>query len=168
MSAGEIGHTVIATDAGLGRRTLENLASRTAVVNRLSSLVASNYPSSLVEKTGGDLSKIRSKMLASAWEEGDSLTVEILQEAAHHIGVAAANAVTLLSLSCVVIGGGMTDALGKSWVEAIVRQFKRYVFPAELRKCAILPSALGDDAGIVGAAMLLSQEDRKLIQVAKK
>lgn len=154
MTAGEIGHTVLHADGGLGRRTLENLASRTAVVNQLKALIAANAKSELVDLAGGDVNNIRSKVLAAAVKDKDPLTLEVVGEAARYVGIAIANTVTVLSLPCVVVGGGVTEALGKPWMEMVRASFEKYVFPAELRKCKILQSELGDDAGVVGAALL--------------
>lgn len=154
LTAGEIGHTVLVGDAPLGRRTLENLASRTAIVNQLKALIAANHHSELVDLAGGDFSEIRSKVLAAAVKKQDPLTLEVVNEAARYVGLAIANCVTLLSLPCVVVGGGVTEALGKPWMDRVRASFERYVFPAGLRKCKIVQSKLGDDAGVVGAALL--------------
>ncbi len=153
-TSGEIGHTALVGDAPLGRRTLENVASRTAIVNLIKILIASNHPSEVLKLAGGDVSKIRSKVLAAAMKKKDPLTVEVIGEAARYVGMAIANTVTLLSLPCVVVGGGLTEALGKTWMDLVRASFERYVFPAELRKCRIMQSRLGDDAGVVGAALL--------------
>ena len=48
----------------------------------------------------------------------------------------------------------MTEALSKTWIQQIRRSFEEHVFPPELRKCRIVASKLGDDAGVVGAALL--------------
>ena len=130
------------------------LASRTAIVNLLSQLIKSNHPSLLSELTDGDLDRIRSKMLAHAYRENDPLTVEVIRQAAYHVGASIASAVTLLSLSCVVVGGGVTEALGDPWVAEIKRAFRQFVFPAELQEVPILPGQLQDDAGVVGAALV--------------
>ncbi len=161
LTAGEIGHTVINADAPLGRRTVENLASRTNIVNHLKQLILSNHPSVISELTDGDLDKVRSKILAEAFGQGDELTQEVIGQAAHYIGVTIANAVTLLSLPCVVVGGGVTEALGKPWIELIRDEFDKYVFPSGLSKCKIVASKLGDDAGIIGAALLAKQRLEK-------
>lgn len=153
-TAGEIGHTILKANDAVGRRTLENLASRTAIVNLLSQLIKSNHPSLLSELTDGDLDRIRSKMLAHAYRENDPLTVEVIRQAAYHVGASIASAVTLLSLSCVVVGGGVTEALGDPWVAEIKRAFRQFVFPAELQEVPILPGQLQDDAGVVGAALV--------------
>jgi glucokinase len=153
-SAGEIGHTTLDANGVLGRRTLENLASRTNIANLLRQLIEANHPSVVSEMTGGDLSKIRSKVLAGAIRRKDPLTLRVVEDAAGYLGVAIANVVTLLSLPCVVVGGGVTEALGRSWVQQIRRTFEQHVFPAELSKCRVVASRLGDDAGIIGAALL--------------
>ncbi len=154
LSAGEIGHTVIMADAPLGRRTLENNASRTAVVNLLKQLIAAHHPSRVTKLVGDDLEAIRSKVLAKAVQMGDELTLQLLKKAAEYVGVAVANCVTLLSLPCVVIGGGLSDSVGKMWVDGVRESFESRVFPPEMRCCRIVGSKLGDDAGIVGAALL--------------
>ena len=154
MSAGEIGHTVIDAGGALGRRTLENLASRTNIANLLRQLIQSNHPSVISELSEGDLSHIRSKVLAGAIRRKDPLTMRVIEQAAEYVGVAIANAVTLLSLSCVVVGGGVTEALGRSWVQLVRRSFEQNVFPAQLSRCRVVASRLGDDAGVIGAALL--------------
>ncbi|NJL31663.1 MAG: ROK family protein [Phycisphaerales bacterium] len=154
LTAGEIGHTVIHADAALGRRTLENSASRTAVVNQLVQLISANHASKITQIVGGDFTAIRSRVIAKALEMDDPLTRTVLEQAARYVGVAIANTVTMLSLPCVVVGGGVTDSLGRVWVEWVRQAFEEHVFPQELRKCRIVASRLGDDAGIVGAAFL--------------
>jgi len=161
MTAGEIGHTIIRADAPLGQRTLENLASRTNIVNQLKQLIQSNHPSVISELTKGDLDKVRSKVLGEAFKQEDGLTLEVIGHAAHYIAVTIANAVTLLSLPCVVVGGGLTEALQEDWIELIRAVFNEYVFPPELSKCKIVASQLGDDAGIIGAALLAKQRLKK-------
>lgn len=158
LTAGEIGHTIIRADAGPGRRSLEDLASRTAIVSLLTQLIESGKPSALTDITKGDLSKIRSKALAAALDAEDPLAEEIVQRAAHHVGATIANVVTLLSLPCVVVGGGVTEAMGKKWMQWVRSAFERVVFPEELRQCKIVASSLGDDAGVVGAALLARDE----------
>lgn len=168
MTAGEIGHEVIRADAPLGRRTLENVASRTAVVNLLTQLIQSNHKSLLVELTDGDLTKIRSKVLAEALARKDELTMSVVRQAATYVGIAAANAVTLLSLPCVVIGGGMASALGKPYLDWVRQSFMERVFPRKLRTCKVVLTRLHDDAGVVGAALLARQRLTDNLAPAKK
>lgn len=154
-SAGEIGHTVVDVGGGLGRCTLENLASRTNIANMLRQLIQSNHESVISKLTNGDLSGIRSKVIAEAVHHKDPLTLRVIEDAARCVGVGIANAVTLLSLPCVVVGGGLTEALGRAWLDPVRRAFGQHVFPAQLSSCRVVASRLGDDAGIIGAALLV-------------
>ncbi|MEO1237104.1 MAG: ROK family protein [Planctomycetota bacterium] len=156
-TAGEIGHTLLRADAGLGRRSLEDLASRTNMVNLIKQLVSGGQKSIVPELVEGDLSRVRSKVLGQALKQEDPLTVEVVQRAATYIGMGIANVVTLLSLPCVVVGGGATEAMGKPWMGWIREAFEAHVFPPELRSCKIVPSKLEDDAGLLGAALLASE-----------
>jgi glucokinase len=161
MTAGEIGHVVIRADAPLGQRTLENLASRTNIVNQLRQLILSNHASIISDLTQGDLDKVRSKILSEAYKKKDALTMEVIGQAAHYLGVTIASVVTLLSLPCIVVGGGVTEALQNDWIELIREVYDEYVFPPELSKCKIVASKLGDDAGTIGAALLAKQRLEK-------
>ncbi len=154
LTAGEIGHTIIQADAAFGRQTVESLASRTAVANLLRQLILANHPSAVTELTGGNLDKIRSKVLSKAYAADDPLVTRVLDEAARYIGITIANAVTLLALPCVVVGGGVTEALDERWMQRIRESFLEHVFPEDLRDCRLVASELEDDAGPVGAALL--------------
>ena len=77
----------------------------------------------------------------------------VLEDAAKYVGIAIANTVTMLSLPHVVVGGGLTEAIGKPWVKMIREEYEQYVFPHG-HECKIVGSELGDDAGVIGAALL--------------
>ncbi|MAX26668.1 MAG: ROK family protein [Phycisphaeraceae bacterium] len=153
-TAGEIGHVVLRSDAPLGRRTLENLASRTAIVNLITNLIKANHPSIVTDLCDGDLTRIRSKVLKQAVAEKDELVCRVVKDACHYVGVAVAGMVTMLSLPCVVLGGGLTEAMGKEVVEWTRKSFEDTVFPSKLKSCKIVEAQLADDAGLVGAALL--------------
>lgn len=160
QTAGEVGHLILDIGAPLGRRTTENNASRTAIVHQIVQLVQSNHASRILAMADNDPSQIRSKVLARAVQEGDELTLTVVRQAAQFVGAAIANTVTTLSLGCVVIGGGLTDSLGKTWIAMVRQAFDQSVFPAELKHCRLVASRLGEDAGTIGAAMLA--QDRLL------
>ncbi|MCC5829694.1 MAG: ROK family protein [Phycisphaeraceae bacterium] len=153
-TAGEIGHVILFPGMPEGRRTVENFASRTAMANLLRELIQAGRKSQLPELTGGDLAQIRSKVLKQAVGAGDALTIQTLKFVAGYLGIAIANTVTMLSLSAVVVGGGVTEALGKPFVEWVRSGFLEAVFPDELRDVSIVAGTLGDDSGVVGAALM--------------
>lgn len=154
QTAGEIGQTILMPGGSLGRRTLESFSSRTAVVNLIRELILSNHHSSIVDAVDGRLDKIRSKVLATAFAEGDYVATHVIEHSAYYVGISIANTVTMLSLPCVVLGGGLVEALGRHYLELVQESFEEHVHPAELHDCKLVVSKLGDDAGIVGAAIL--------------
>jgi glucokinase len=162
LSAGEIGHTILFPFHPLGSRTLENNASRTNVSNRIIKLINSNYKSKLTSELGDDPEKwskeVKSKLIAQHYRGGereDALVIKVVDDAAEMIAVAAANCVTLLSLDRVVLGGGLTEACGKPFVERVAKHAREMIFPRSIAdKVDIVASKLEDHAGILGAAML--------------
>jgi glucokinase len=162
FSAGEIGHTILFPFYPLGSRTLENNASRTNVSNRVIKLINSNYKSKLTSELGDDPnnwnSEVKSKLLAKHYREGereDELVVRVVDDAAAMVAVAVANAVTLLSLERVVLGGGLTEACGKPFVDRVAKHAREMIFPkVAAQGVEIVASKLQDTAGIFGAAML--------------
>lgn len=153
-TAGEIGFMVMVPSAGKGRRTLEDLASRTHVVRRLVYLIETGYKSAITDMVEGDYSKVRSKIISQAVKAKDPLTLEVVEHAAETVGWAAASVATTLSLETVVLGGGLTEALGDWWVKRVEATFMDYVYPEAMQACKIVASKLEDDAGPVGAVLL--------------
>jgi glucokinase len=157
MSAGEIGHTILFPHHALGQRSLEHNCSRTAIVERLVRLIRSNHKSKISAEVGDEFDKIKSRTLAKYYHGGpkeDRLVIEVIDHAAEELGVAVASVVTLLSLPRVVIGGGLTEALGKPFVDRVELSTRKLAFPNVLRKVDVIPSQLADNAGIFGAAMI--------------
>jgi len=161
FSAGEIGHIVLFPFYPLGSRTLENNASRTNVSNRIIKLINSNYKSKLTTELGSDPERwsreVKSRLIAQHYRDGereDDLVVQVVDDAAAMIAVAIANACTLLSLERVVLGGGLTEACGKPFVDRVRTATQELVFPKLAQSVDIVASKLEDAAGIYGAAFL--------------
>lgn len=153
-TAGEIGHMLVFPNNPPGKRTLEHTCSRTAVADSIAQLLRANEPSSILAMVEGDLTKIRSKVLARAYAEGDALTREVVDFAADLIGGQIGSVVTLLSIGTIVLGGGLTEAIGAPFVERVQASARRAAFPDKCKALRVVASALEDDAGLIGAALL--------------
>jgi len=152
--AGEIGHlTVVAGGrpcgcGGFGH--LEAYAGRAGIdaeMRRRSAGDANRFLLSLVED-----SPLKSRHLAAGLKADDPLTITLLEEAADALARVIGNAVTLLDLPLVVLGGGIVDRLGDAFLAQILESSDFGGFgsgSAEL----VLAQRL-DDAGAVGAALL--------------
>jgi len=154
FTAGEIGHMMLVPGAPMGRRSVEQNCSRTAVVDRLVSLIRANHKSRLTDLTKGDLSQVRSKLVAQAYKDGDKLTRRVIDECAEMIGCHIGSCVTLLSLPLVVMGGGLSEALGEDFVKLVERAARASAFPSRCKDVRVVLSQLLDDAGLLGAALL--------------
>jgi len=151
-SAGEIGHMILVPGAAPGSRSLEHNCSRTAIAERIAQLVRANRKSTIAGAIN-DGKRIKSRVLGDAYKSGDELVCEVINDAANRLGMAIGSIVTLLSLQRVVIGGGLTEALGEPYVQRVREAALREAFPAAVRQVEIVESALGDDAGIIGAGL---------------
>lgn len=160
-SAGEIGHMIIHPGAHLGSRSVEHNCSRTAIVHELVKLIKANHPSMLPSLTNGKIGKMKSKVLALAYEQGDDLVRTVINDSADLLGMAISNVVTLLSLDMVILGGGLVEAIGKPYVDIVRDSVRREAFPESLRQIKVEASTLGDDAGIVGAGIMALEEHWK-------
>ena len=96
---------------------------------------------------------IRSGLLAKAVAENDGLTLEVLHEAARYLGYGLASAISFYNPSRVVLGGGVVEAVPQL-VDLAAPIAKREALTVPGAAVEIVASKLGDNAGIVGAAIL--------------
>ena len=157
FTAGEIGHTILTPNGGPGQRTVEDHCGRNGVIRALREQLDSHPESMLNEVGKGDGVTIDMGMLAEAYAAGDALTQQVVHRAADLLGIAIANWVTVLALDTVIVGGGMTEALGEPYLQQIRRSFEATVFPARSRACRLVSTQLKGDAGPLGAALLARQ-----------
>ena len=157
--AGEIGHVKVATgpDAAPcacgGRGCVEAYIGGSYVQRRARAALAAGARSSAIGHAGGDLDAVHPGHIDRAAAEGDPWAVALWAELAPLLALALGNAVTVLNPERLVLGGGM---LGHTPVfrAAVVAGLDEVCPPALRRPLRVVDAALGDDAGIVGAALL--------------
>ncbi len=164
-TAGEIGHTIVHADGRYcgcgGRGHLEAYASRTAITKRLQEELRRGRSSILNKLLKEDTdderefagTAIRSGILAKAFAENDDLTVEVLHEAARFLGYGLASVVNFYNPRRIILGGGVIEAI-PNLIKLIDPIIKRESLPVSAAGVDIVASALGDNAGIVGAAIM--------------
>ena len=154
-ATGEIGHMIVRRGGRLcgcgGRGHLEAYAGRAAMERRARDLERKGRDTVLVDLAPGR--RMTSGVFVKALAAGDSVAVELIDEAVGALGVAIASAVSLLDIPLVVVGGGLADRLGPAFVARVEQACLADVFPRnpDLR---IVPAALGDRGGAIGAALM--------------
>lgn len=156
--AGEFGHLIVRQDGALcpcGRRgCVEAYAGRQAMVLAAERARAAGTPTILfdvMEETGR--TRPTSAVFRRAFDRGDTLVADLLDEAVAALGAGIATAVNLLDVDLVVLGGGLAERFGTPLRDRIDAAMRPLLFltPPRVR---LVPAQLGDDSGAVGAALL--------------
>ncbi len=157
-NAGEIGHIVVKANGpmcGCGRRgCLEALASRTAIARRVSKAAKRGEASVLAAKVEKKSDKLKSGDLAAAVLAADPVALREVDRAANYLGLGLGGLVNLLGPEIIVIGGGVAAALGSHFIDLVRASARRQILVDPGETIKFEPAALGDDAGILGAALL--------------
>lgn len=159
-AAGEIGHTVVrprGRRCGCGRQgCVEAYASKTAMMKMIQEGMDEGRKSAvpeIMEEKGKR--RLSSSVIDKALQQGDALMKEAVETAQYHLGLLAANLVNTLDPEVIVFGGGLVEQLGKPFIEPIAETARpHYLLQRGAKDIRIVPAALGDDAGPVGAAVL--------------
>jgi len=148
-NGGEIGHTIVHWRKGT---ELEAIAGRKYMMKRATEMLADAPKRVRKEWKNIDPTGVRSSQLADYYLRDDPVAVNLIDDAARALGAAIGGIVNLLSPEVVVIGGGVTGALGDTFIERIWEIAQRYTLPGAATGVRCVPAALGDDSGIIGCA----------------
>jgi glucokinase len=157
-NAGEIGHMIIKAGGprcGCGSRgCMEALASKTAIARRLDKAIRNGFPTVLADKMTRKGGRLKSGDLAEAVAAKDLVALKEVQRAAHFLGVGLGSLINALGPELLIIGGGVAGALGEPYLELVRSATRSHAITDPEGKVRIELGALGDDAGILGAALL--------------
>lgn len=158
-AAAEIGHTKVvwtpdARPCACGKvGCVEAYAGGVYVQRRIRAELAGGVRSSALERAGGSIDDVNPGHVDAAAADGDEWALGLWREIAPLLGIALANAVTLLDPMVLVLGGGMLSRT-PVFREHVMAAFEVAVNGAAAEQLAVLDAALGDDAGLVGSALL--------------
>ncbi len=160
--AGEFGHVKVRPPraetpprrCGCGQvGCLEAYTSGMNVAARVREDLAAGAVTRLRDLVAGDPSRASASLVERAYGEGDPYAVALWDEVGDLLGTAIANLVTILNPARVILGGGVL--LGCPRLGVLVRQaFDAAVSVSALAGLTFEHAWLGDDAGVIGAAVL--------------
>ncbi len=156
-AGGEIGHMVI--DMGgeacnCGRTGCwESYSSATALV-RDTRRAMENHPESLLHKVVEKTGKISAKTAFDAMRMGDQVAKELVNRYLWYLSEGIANMINIFAPEAIILGGGVCNE-----GDALLVPLKKLVYEKcyggdRIRHAELKIASLGNDAGIVGAAML--------------
>jgi glucokinase len=155
--AGEIGHVVVAAGGpmcGCGQPgCVEAMAARGAVARYVQEMVAAGRTTVLSEALKGNLASLTSRDLRIAIQQGDEVALEAARKSAWYVGLAVGGLVNTLDPDLVVLGGGIAEAPGAAYVQWVAEAARPQILAKSARDIPIVASVLGDDAGLLGAAL---------------
>ncbi len=103
--------------------------------------------------------QVTAKDLADDAAQGHPVGLAAMRRAGRALGIAIASATHLCDLEVVTIGGGLSQA-GSLLFDPLEEALRTHVGLDFARDVAVVPAALGQSAGLVGAAALLFAADR--------
>lgn len=158
FAGGEMGHTVIVAggrQCTCGRLGCwETYASATGLIVTTLEAMTLDHTSSMWELVGGDLNKVDGRTAFQAMRAGDETAKAVVDKYIYYLSVGLLNCINILQPDILCIGGGIGnegEALLAPVREIIVRESYSKYSTKQTRICRAL---LGNDAGIVGAALL--------------
>lgn len=148
-NAGDVGHIVVDPTYGIckcGQKgCFEYVASGTAIA-RLGS-----------EKIGKDLS---TKEVFELYNNGNEKVVPFIEDVFRNIGVGCVTLINTFDPEKIIIGGGVAK-VGEPLFSNVRAYVKKFALNTTGRATDIVPSKLGQDSGLIGAAALVIKYQQK-------
>jgi glucokinase len=159
-TAAEFGHMRVVPDGVRcqcgNRGCWEQYASGNALVREARTLASAGSPvaADLFARADGRLDALTGPLITEAARDGDALARELLGDIGRWLGIGIADLAAALDPGVFVIGGGVSAA-GELLLEPAREAYRRQLTGRGYRpEARIVSAALGNDAGLVGAADL--------------
>ena len=113
------------------------------------------FPGSLLDTK--DITQLSAKDLFNAHDEKDELAIAVFDNAIEYWGMAVANLVSLFNPEKIIFGGGVFGPALK-FLDQIYEEAKKWAQPISMSQVKLEGAALGNEAGLYGAAWLAMKE----------
>lgn len=157
FAGGECGHMVIMVDGEActcGRKGCwEAYASATALI-RQTKAAMENHPESAMHEVAKKEGKVSGRTAFDAMRLGDIAGIEVVNNYIKYVACGLINIVNALQPEIICIGGGICNE-GETLMAPLKRyvQAERYSIHSKIQT-KIMKAELGNDAGVIGAALL--------------
>lgn len=158
--AGELGHMIAVPEGrkcSCGNRgCIETYSSATAMIKYIKDGIKKQFVTSYNDLESQNLD---AKMILDKAKNGDVYSVEAVDTAVSYLGRLLGSIVNLLNLEAVIIGGGVAAA-GEYYMNKVNFYVNQIAWKSFSYNLEVLPAKLLNDAGIIGAASLILEEEK--------
>lgn len=154
--AGSIGHVLVDPDGprcGCGARGCLEMYASARGFERFAAEAADHEPAGLLARLRRERGTLSGPELAEAIAAGDATARQVVDGCARWLAVGAATWCAIYMPDRILFGGGVA-AIGEPLLAAIRAHFSDLAQPYSARSTTIELAALGNDAGVIGAACL--------------
>ena len=152
----ELGHMITVVDGEQctcgNKGCWERYASATAII-RMAKEALKADPASMILTLAGTEDKIEAKHVFDAAKAGDATALKVFDKYVYHLCVGLVGIINFMDPEVIVLGGGVSHA-GQFLLDAVRAKLPEMVFYKTMPYARIELATLGNDAGIIGAAML--------------
>lgn len=154
----EMGHCVIeynGLQCNCGRKgCLERYCSATALIEQTKAAMTEHSDSAMWDQCGGNIDDVNGRTAFDAMKKGDKSAKEVVEGFTGYLACGCANFINIFQPDVLLIGGGISKE-GETLLKPLRDIVKKEAFNGDAKNATkIVAASLGNDAGIIGAAML--------------
>jgi glucokinase len=139
------------SDGCLGR-----YVSASGILDTIKEKIAAGNSTIMSEWVNGNPDKITAKMISNAYDLGDHMAIDTMNETGVILGYGLVNVINLFNPEILIIGGGMSAA-GERLLQPARKIVAEHALRLSREHCTIVTAQLGDSAGMLGAALYARQ-----------
>ena len=157
---GEGGHMVIVHDGDLctcGRRGCwERYASANALIRQTRAAMEAHRDSAMWRMAGNDLEQVNGRTVFQAMDAGDAAAKAVVDQYIRYLSDGLVNLINLLQPDVICLGGGVSHEREENLLLPVRSRVREISYDRSMGvpRTDIVTAKLGNDAGMIGAALL--------------
>ena len=153
---------VAGSGCACGRRgCFEAYASATALIKQTKRAMEKDRQSKLWQLCGGDIESVNGKTAFDGAKEGDKTAKRVVNNYLRYLSEGLANIANTFRPEAILIGGGIS-AQGENLTKPLQKRVDKLMLGrGTYAPVKIKVASLGNDAGLVGSAMLAKERERR-------
>ncbi|MBE7000719.1 MAG: ROK family glucokinase [Clostridia bacterium] len=155
-AGGELGHMVIEKDGAqcnCGRKGCWEAYSSATGLIRMTKEAMEKNKDSLMWKLAPTLDEVDGKTSFDAMKQGDEAAKQVVDTYCDYLACGLLNIINIFQPEVLCLGGGVAKQ-GQFLIDMLMPRIEKERYSKDIPQTTIKPAILGNDAGIIGAAML--------------